>query len=258
MWPVVTERVLWSVCPSVTVHPSVCPPQSWAENGCTVWDVIWVLDSDGTKEPCVRWGWVQITLCEKANALVRRRRCGGIITRRRQVHSSLRAVTGLANTGQPSVCNGYVAFCQITLTTCSSILCIACSQAVSLMRTYMYLSFYYPWSAMKSMSRSDWQPLGEQDAAKPGTTTQQQPQPFTAVCPELPRWAGTRRNTYHPVFISFLHLPRSIASSLFKLCDWQSFCTTSFHVFFGLPLGLEPSTSYSIHFFTQSVSSFRT
>jgi len=35
------------------------------------------------------------------------------------------------------------------------------------------------------------------------------------------------------------------------------FCTTSFHVLFGLPLGLEPSTSYSTHFFTQSVSSFR-
>ena len=31
-------------------------------------------------------------------------------------------------------------------------------------------------------------------------------------------------------------------------------CTTSFQVLFGLPLGLEPSTS--IHFFTQSVSSF--
>jgi len=35
------------------------------------------------------------------------------------------------------------------------------------------------------------------------------------------------------------------------------FCTTSLQVLFGLPLGLEPSTSYSIHFFTQSVSSFR-
>jgi len=57
---------------------------------------------------------------------------------------------------------------------------------------------------------------------------------------------------HHPIYISFFHLPRSIASSLFKLCTWQSFCTTSFHVFFGLPLGLEPSTSYSIHFFTQS------
>jgi len=61
----------------------------------------------------------------------------------------------------------------------------------------------------------------------------------------------------HPIFISFFHLPRSIASFLFKLHAWQSFCTTSLHVLFGLPLGLELSTSYSIHFFTQSVSSFR-
>jgi len=61
----------------------------------------------------------------------------------------------------------------------------------------------------------------------------------------------------HPVFINFFHLPWSIASSLFKLRAWQSFCTTSFHVLFGLPLGLEPSTSFSIHFFTQSLSSFR-
>jgi len=62
---------------------------------------------------------------------------------------------------------------------------------------------------------------------------------------------------HHQISISFFHLPRSIASSLFKLCAWQSFCTTSLHVLFGLTLGLEPSTSYSIHFFTQSVSSFR-
>ena len=62
---------------------------------------------------------------------------------------------------------------------------------------------------------------------------------------------------HHLIFISFFHLPGSIASSLFKLSAWQSFCTTSLHVIFGLPLGLEPSTSYSIHFFTQSVSAFR-
>jgi len=37
----------------------------------------------------------------------------------------------------------------------------------------------------------------------------------------------------------------------------QSFSTISLKVFFGLPLGLVPSTSYSIHFFTQSLSSFR-
>jgi len=53
---------------------------------------------------------------------------------------------------------------------------------------------------------------------------------------------------HHPIFISFFHLPQSIASSLFKLQAWQSFCTTSLHVLFGLPLGLEPSTLYSIHF----------
>ena len=86
---------------------------------------------------------------------------------------------------------------------------------------------------------------------------------ITALCPGLPRWAGTRRNIHprtnldhHPTFISFFHLLQSIASSQFNLCAWQSFCTTSLQVLFGLPLGLEPSTSYSIHFFTQSVSSF--
>ena len=62
----------------------------------------------------------------------------------------------------------------------------------------------------------------------------------------------THHPGHHPIFISFFHLPRSIVSSMFK-----SFCTTSLHVLFGLLLGLEPSTSYSIHFFTQSVSSFR-
>ena len=67
----------------------------------------------------------------------------------------------------------------------------------------------------------------------------------------------THHPDHQPIFISFFHLPRSIASSLFKLRVWQSFCTTCLHVLLGLPLGLEPSTSYSIHFFTQSVSSFR-
>ena len=55
-------------------------------------------------------------------------------------------------------------------------------------------------------------------------------------------------------FISFLHLLRSIASSVFSLHAWQFSLTTSFQVFFGLSLGLEPSTSYSMHFFTQSSS----
>ena len=80
-----------------------------------------------------------------------------------------------------------------------------------------------------------------------------------ALCPGLPRVSRYQKkhsSTHHPdrhaVFISFFHLPRSIASSVFKLRAWQSFCTTSLDVLFGLPLVLEPSTSYSIHFFTQS------
>ena len=91
---------------------------------------------------------------------------------------------------------------------------------------------------------------------------QQQQQPFYA-----PLSGTTRVSQYqqkhspthhpdHPISIRFFHLPRSIASSLFKLRAWQSFCT-SLHVLFGLPLGLKPSTSYTIHFFTQSASSFR-
>jgi len=70
------------------------------------------------------------------------------------------------------------------------------------------------------------------------------------------RLVPTHRPDHHPIFISFFHLPRSIASSLFKLRAWQSFCITSLHVLFGLPLGMEPYTSYSIYFFTQSVSCF--
>ena len=83
----------------------------------------------------------------------------------------------------------------------------------------------------------------------------QQQQPFydpLSVTSWVSRYQKKHSPTHHPdqpVFISFFHLPRSIASSLFKLRAWQSFCTTSVHVLFGLPLGLEPSTSYSIHFF---------
>jgi len=57
--------------------------------------------------------------------------------------------------------------------------------------------------------------------------------------------------------ICFHHLQRSMASSVFNPRALQSFSTISLQVFFGLPLGLVPSTSYSIHFFTQSLSSFR-
>ena len=90
-------------------------------------------------------------------------------------------------------------------------------------------------------------------------------QPFNSL------WSGTTRmgqyqkkhspTHTHPdhrtSFINFLHLLRSIASSVFSLHAWQSFLTTSLQVLFGLPLGLGSSTSYSVHFFTQSSSSFR-
>jgi len=44
----------------------------------------------------------------------------------------------------------------------------------------------------------------------------------------------THHPDHHPIFISFFHLLRSIASSLFRLGAWQSFCTTSVHVLFSL------------------------
>ena len=86
--------------------------------------------------------------------------------------------------------------------------------------------------------------------------TQEQPSFYgplsrtTRVSQYQQKHSPTHHLDHHPIFISFFNLPRSTASSLFKLRDWPSFCTTFLHVLFGLPLGLEPSTSYSIHFFT--------
>jgi len=60
---------------------------------------------------------------------------------------------------------------------------------------------------------------------------------------------------HQTAFINLFHLLRSITSS-FNLRAWQSFSTTSLQVLFGLPLGTGPSTSYSLHFFTGSSSSF--
>ena len=87
---------------------------------------------------------------------------------------------------------------------------------------------------------------------------QEQQQPFYSLVSRYQKkHSPTHHPDHHPIFISFFHLPRSIASSLFKLRAWQSFRTNSLHVLFGIPLSQEPSTSYSIHFFIQSVSSFR-
>ena len=85
-------------------------------------------------------------------------------------------------------------------------------------------------------------------------TTHIHTQPFygplsgtTRVSRYQKKHSPTHHPDHHPIFISFFHLLWSIASSLFKLRAWQSFCTTSLHVLSGLPLGLGPSASYSIH-----------
>ena len=63
---------------------------------------------------------------------------------------------------------------------------------------------------------------------------QQQQQPFygplsgtTRVSRYKKKHSPTHHPDHYPIFISFFHLLRSIASSLFKLRAWQSCCTTS-------------------------------
>jgi len=58
MRPVVGDRVAWSVgllvCLSVGL--SVCHSSDPCKNGWTDRDAVWVEDSGGPKEPCIRWG----------------------------------------------------------------------------------------------------------------------------------------------------------------------------------------------------------
>jgi len=63
-------------------------------------------------------------------------------------------------------------------------------------------------------------------------------------------------NCHQSSLICFLYLLRSMVSSMFNLCAWQSFSTISLQHFFGLRLSMAPSASYSLHFFIQSLSSF--
>jgi len=84
-------------------------------------------------------------------------------------------------------------------------------------------------------------------------------------CPRQPGWAGTRRNIHPLTPIVVINHPLSASSIYYDpwhpLCSIHTpdslFSTIPLQVFFGLPLGLAPSTSYSKHFFTQSLSSFR-
>ena len=76
------------------------------------------------------------------------------------------------------------------------------------------------------------------------TTQQQQPLygPLSGTT-RVSRYQKKHSPTHHPdhlIFISFFHLPRSTASSLFKLHASQSFCTTSLHVLFGYLLVWSP------------------
>jgi len=50
MQPIATNRVAWSVC------RSVCHTSEPCKNGWTDRDAIWVEDSGGPKESCIRWG----------------------------------------------------------------------------------------------------------------------------------------------------------------------------------------------------------
>jgi len=57
--------------------------------------------------------------------------------------------------------------------------------------------------------------------------------------------------------VPYLHPPSTTMHGILPV--QSTHLTIFFHniqVFFGLPLGLAPSTSYSIHFFTKSLSSF--
>jgi len=76
-------------------------------------------------------------------------------------------------------------------------------------------------------------------------------------CLGQPGWVGTRRNIHPLTPIMVINHPLPASSIYYDL--WHPPCSIhgpdslfpqSLRVFFGQPLGLAPSTSYSIHFFT--------
>ena len=101
-------------------------------------------------------------------------------------------------------------------------------------------------------------------------------QPFydSGFCPGQPRWAGTRRNIYPltPTMVSWSIIPYLLPPSVtihkvtLNSLDKAScsiympdslFFTISVQASLNLLLCLAPSSSYAIHFFTQSLSYFR-
>ena len=79
--------------------------------------------------------------------------------------------------------------------------------------------------------------------------------PFVHDCQGGPV-AQCRKETFthsHPSWSSDILYQLPSSTMIYaQFAAWQSFSTTSLQVLFGLPLGLGPSTSYSIHFCTQS------
>jgi len=79
-------------------------------------------------------------------------------------------------------------------------------------------------------------------------------------------WAGTRRNIHPLTPVMVINYPLSASSIYYD--PWHRPCSIYMpdslfaqslsKLFFGLPLGLAPSTSYFVHCFTQSLSSFHT
>ena len=98
---------------------------------------------------------------------------------------------------------------------------------------YSYYYYYHHFMALWNLSRTTWV-----------SRYQNKHSPTHTCC------------GHQSLIICFLHLLWSMASSFLKLCAWQYFSTICLQVLFGLPLGLAPSTSYSIHFFIQSLCSF--
>ena len=88
-------------------------------------------------------------------------------------------------------------------------------------------------------------------------------QPFNGPLSGTTRWDGTNTHS-HPSWSSDILYQLLPSSTIHRVLLVQFTClTVLFHnlcplqVLFGIPLGLEPSASYSIHSFTHLLSSFR-
>jgi len=67
-------------------------------------------------------------------------------------------------------------------------------------------------------------------------------------------WPVATNMLYHAFKVTMTSTTIHSILNIQFTCLTFLFCTTSLH---GLPLGLTPSTSYSLHFFIQTLSSFR-